>query len=77
MQIKQGYFYYRDEDMISDIMDLDTSPFSFEIGNASVSMDIQYGSKRICILADSKCKIGLLKKRFSQVMYCLSFIILR
>ena len=59
--------------MISDIMELDTSPFSFEVGIAFIPVDIQYGSKRICILVDECCQIGILKKRFTQVLVNHSF----
>ena len=76
LQIKQNHFYFRDEDMISEILELDTSPFSFEIGFASIPIDVQYGSKRAYILVDSCCEISLLKLRFCKV-YCFCGMLIR
>ena len=46
---------------------MDKSPFSFEIGNGSVEVSIQYGTKQVNLLADIHCTVGLLKTRFGKV----------
>ena len=46
---------------------MDKSPFSFEIGNGSVEVSIQYGTKQVNLLADIHCTVGLLNTRFGKV----------
>ena len=46
VHIKQGNFYYKDEYNVNDVLRMDRDPFSFEVGNATIPIDIQYGSKR-------------------------------
>ena len=68
LQIKQNHFYFHDEEIISDVMKLDSSPFSFVIGNSSIPINLVYGPKHISLLVDGCCQISMLKKRFSQVL---------
>ena len=70
VHIKQGNFYYKDEDSVNDVLEMARGPFSFEVGNATIPIDIQYGSKRVCVVVDSLCTISLLKARFSAVGIC-------
>ena len=46
---------------------MDKSPFSFEIGNGSVEVSVQYGTKQVNLMSDVHCTIGLLKTRFGKV----------
>lgn len=46
---------------------MDKTPLSFEIGNASIAVDITYGSKHLNLLVDAHCTIGILKARFNRV----------
>ena len=70
VHIKQGNFYYKDEDNVNNVLRMDRDPFSFEVGNATIPIDIQYGSKRVCVVVDSLCTISMLKARFSAVAVC-------
>lgn len=69
LQVKQGNFYFEDGECVETILALDKGALSFEVGNEAIPVDIQYGSRRICLVVDSLCSIGLLKARFTAVPF--------
>ena len=68
LQVKQGNFYFGDEERIETILAMDKGAFSFEVGNEAIPVDIQYGSKILCLMMDALCSIGQLKARFTAVV---------
>lgn len=67
LQVKQGNFYFEDSELVDTILANDKGALSFEVGNEAIPVDIQYGSRKLCIIVDSMCSIGLLKARFTKV----------
>lgn len=67
IQIKQGSFYLGDEDEIMTVLQQDSTPFIFELGNNSIPIDLRYGSKNIILSVDGLCTIKEIKRRFEQV----------
>lgn len=68
LQVKQGNFYFDDSELVDTILTNDKGALSFEVGNEAIPVDIQYGSRKLCIIVDSMCSIGLLKARFIKVL---------
>lgn len=68
LQVKQGNFYFDDSELVNTILTNDKGALSFEVGNEAIPVDIQYGSRKLCIIVDSMCSIGLLKARFIKVL---------
>ncbi|KAM7457148.1 hypothetical protein BLSTO_02093 [Blastocystis sp. subtype 1] len=68
LQVKQGNFYFGDEERIETILAMDKGAFSFEVGNEAIPVDIQYGSKILCLTVDALCSIGQLKARFTAIV---------
>ena len=67
LQVKQGYFYLRNEENVDELLAIDSSPLSFEIGADPIPITIKYGMQHFQLLVDSRCHIQDIKTRCSQV----------
>ena len=67
VQIKQGSFYLEDSDDIMSVLQQDSTPIIFELGNNSIPINLRYGSQSMILSVDKDCKIKDIKRRFEQV----------
>ena len=67
VQIKQDHFYYNNNEDVCEILATDPSPFTFELENNAIPIDIRYGSKYRTISVDGLCTVGRLKWYFEKV----------
>ena len=67
LQVKQGYFYLRNEENVDELLAIDPSPLSFEIGADPIPITIKYGLQHFQLLVDAQCHIQDIKARCNQV----------
>lgn len=67
VQIKQDHFYCDNDECVCEILTMDPSPFTFELENNAIPIDVRYGSKYRTITVDGLCTVERLKRYFEKV----------